>query len=185
MCRTSRDSLVGGGPDAGAQPRPSDEVVSARQGGDTVPCVADGDRSHRVLVADDDRDTVDTLSALVALWGHDVRVAYGGGAVLEVALAFQPDVLLLDVAMPKPDGCYVAQQLRRDASFEGTLLVAITGYADEAHRLLGEEAGFDHYLVKPVDPSTVEWLLLREQRRLAGSQGAPGHAADVGPSGPR
>jgi two-component system, sensor histidine kinase len=185
MCRTSRDSLVGGGPDAQTQPRPSDEVVSARQGGDPAKCVADGDRSLRVLVADDDRDTVDTLSALVALWGHDVRVAYDGAAVLEMASAFQPDVLLLDVAMPKPDGCYLAQQLRREAPFQSILLVAITGYGDEAHRLLGEEAGFDHYLVKPVDPSTVERLLLRERRRLAGSRGAPRHAADVGPSGPR
>ena len=121
-----------------------------------------------MLVADDYRDAVDSLSTLVRMWGHDVRLTYNGEAAIEMACVYRPDVLLLDIAMPKMDGCRLAQRLRRQARFRDTLLVAITGYADEAHRLLCEAAGFDLFLVKPVDPSTLETLLLLERDRLLG-----------------
>jgi CheY-like chemotaxis protein len=99
------------------------------------------------------------------MWRHDVRVAYGGEAALEKAWAYQPDVLLLDLAMPRMDGCQVAQQLRRYSRFKVTLLVATTGYADEAHWLLGAQARFDRYLIKPMEPSIVEDLLAQERQR--------------------
>jgi CheY-like chemotaxis protein len=109
---------------------------------------------------------------LLKLWGHDVRQTYDGTAALEVARAFRPDVLLLDIAIPGLDGCRLAQELRRQAGFEGTLLIAVTGYGDRAHRLQCE-ADFDHYLVKPVEPATVAGLLLGQQQRLAESSAAP------------
>jgi CheY-like chemotaxis protein len=153
--------------------QPFDDVAAVGRAGDTSKCIPAGRRLLRVLVADDDRDTAWSLSRLVKMWGHDVRVAYGGAEALAMASAYQPDVLLLDIAMPALDGCRLAQQLRRQTRFKDTLLVAITGYADEAHRLLGEEASFDHYLVKPAEPSAVEELLLLAQGRLPDSPKAP------------
>jgi CheY-like chemotaxis protein len=105
------------------------------------------------------------MSMLVQLWGHVVHQAHDGVAALEAALVFEPDVLLLDIAMPLLDGCQVARQLRQQARCQDTLLVALTGYGDDGHRLLWEGA-FDHYLIKPVDPVTVERLLLSAQTRL-------------------
>jgi CheY-like chemotaxis protein len=123
--------------------------------------------SLRVLIVDDYMDAADSLGLLVTLWGHEARVAYDAEAALRLAAAYQPDVLLVDLAMPKTDGCQLARQLRREDRFKGTLLVATTGYADDAHRLLAAAADFDLYLIKPFEPARVEGLLLREQCRLA------------------
>jgi DNA-binding response OmpR family regulator len=109
------------------------------------------------------------MSLLVKMWGHEVRRTYDGAAALEMAAAYRPDVLLLDISMPKMDGCQLAKQLRRQTRFTETLLIAVTGWADNAHRLLGKEAGFDHFLPKPVEPSILEELLLLQQDRLAES----------------
>lgn len=119
-----------------------------------------------VLIVDDCKDAANSMFMLVEMWHHDVRVAYDGAAAREMAITFQPDVLLLDIAMPKIDGFTLARELRRQAPLRDALLVAMTGYADEVHRLLWENA-FDHFLIKPVEPAIVERLLLLEQRRLA------------------
>lgn len=122
----------------------------------------------RVLVVDDNRDAADSLSLLVKLWGHDVRTAYNGAAVT-LAPVYKPDVILLDIGMPKLDGNTMTRQLRQQSDFRDTLFIAVTGFHDEAHRLLSYEAGFDHYLIKPIDPGVLEKLLLVKQftKRLA------------------
>jgi len=120
----------------------------------------------RVLVADDCNDAADSLVMLVNLWKHETRVAYDGAAALAIAGDFQPDVLLLDIAMPKLDGFKLAQQLRRQGPCKNALMIALTGYADAPHRLLWENA-FDHFLIKPADPTIIANLLLYEQRRLS------------------
>jgi len=148
----------------------------------TVDCIPVRKRLLRVLIVDDSRDSADSLSMLVKLWEHDARVAYSGEAALQLAATYQPNVVLLDLAMPKMDGCRLARQLRRQERFKDTLLVATTGYGDEAYRLLGAEAGLDQYLVKPIEPATVEALLLREQQRLAGSPISPRHSGDAQPA---
>jgi CheY-like chemotaxis protein len=122
-----------------------------------------------VLVVDDDGDTLDSLSMLVAIWGHTAWVARDGAAALAVAGANQVDVILIDIAMPEMDGYSVARRLRRQPRNKDALLIAITGWGDEAHRLLGNEAGLDLYLTKPVDPSVLELLLALEWARLANS----------------
>jgi DNA-binding response OmpR family regulator len=120
----------------------------------------------RVLVADNDRDAADSLAQLVRLWGHDALVAYGGDAALEAAVAFRPEVAMLDVAMPGHDGNRLARQLRGRPGLRNALVVAVTGFADEVHRRVSLEAGFDRYLAKPVDPACLEALLeLRCQAR--------------------
>jgi CheY-like chemotaxis protein len=171
MPRDRQGSVAVEGFDASDQLRGTDVVVEARRAPDADPRPPPGHRLLRVLVVDDDRDTVDSLSILVRLWGYDVRSAYDGAQILEIASRYQPDVMLLDVAMPKVDGLQLARHLRGQARFKDTLLTAITGYADEAHRLRCKEAGFDHYLVKPADPSHVEQLLLHQQARLAEEPG--------------
>jgi DNA-binding response OmpR family regulator len=122
----------------------------------------------RVLIADDNRDAADSLAQLVRLWGHDAQVAYDGASALTTAVAYRPEVVLLDVAMPGLDGNRVAGQLRVRSDISDTLLVAVSGFADEAHLTGSLKAGFDRYLVKPVDPTCLEEILaLRlEARRL-------------------
>jgi two-component system CheB/CheR fusion protein len=119
------------------------------------------------MVVDDNADAADSLARVVTIWGHEVEVAYSGAAAMALSAAYQPDVLLLDIAMPAMDGCQVAQQLRRQARFEGTVLIAVSGYADEDHRSLCEKAGFDHHLSKPTDLSMLKRMLLLEQQGAA------------------
>jgi CheY-like chemotaxis protein len=128
-----------------------------------APCVTRCERLLRVAIADDCRDTADSLAVLMQLWGHDVRVTYSGAKVLEIASDYRPDVFLLDIAMPQPNGLMLARQLRGQPLFVDALLVAITGYADAAHRRLGMAAGFDIYLAKPVEPTALERLLMLEK----------------------
>jgi CheY-like chemotaxis protein len=169
LSRKMQEAVVVGGCDASNRLQPSDEVLKARLVGNRIKSLPAGGRSLRVLVADDNRDAADSMSVLVTLWGHEVRQTYDGAAALEMAAAYRPDVLLLDISMPKMDGCQLAKQLRRQTRFTETLLVAITGWADKTHRLLGQEAGFDHFLPKPVEPSMLEGLLLLQYDRLAES----------------
>jgi CheY-like chemotaxis protein len=107
--------------------------------------------SLRVLVVDDNVDTVTTLAALVKESGHDARTAYDGPAVLEAALDYRPNVVLLDVGLPGLNGFEVAKRLRQQPALQDAVLVAMTGYGRESDRQRSREAGFDHHLVKPGD----------------------------------
>jgi CheY-like chemotaxis protein len=122
----------------------------------------------RVLVVEDNRDAADSLALLLRIWGHEAHVAYDGAAALEVARDQRPDVILVDLAMPRLDGCALARRLRLEPRVNPPLLVAVTGYGDAAHRRAAAEAGFEHYLVKPVDLPRLRVLL----------------AAAAGPGGP-
>jgi CheY-like chemotaxis protein len=107
--------------------------------------------SLRVLVVDDNVDTVTTLAMLVQESGHEVRTAYDGLAVLEAALDYRPNVVLLDIGLPGLNGFEVAKQLRQQPALQSAVLVAMTGYGRESDRQRSQEAGFDHHLVKPGD----------------------------------
>jgi signal transduction histidine kinase len=120
---------------------------------------SDRGRRLRLLVVDDNVDAAQTLGDLLALWEHQVRIAYDGQTALEVALQVPPEVVLLDIGLPGMDGYEVARRLRREASLQHTLLVALTGYGQEADRRRSQEAGFAHHLVKPVDPEEMRRLL--------------------------
>jgi PAS domain S-box-containing protein len=112
----------------------------------------------RVLVADDNRDAADSLQRVLALFGHDVRVAYDGAAALKIGEEFRPRVAVLDIAMPGTDGYDVARAIRRQQGTQVTL-VALTGWGQEADRKRAMESGFDYHLVKPVDPGALNQLL--------------------------
>jgi DNA-binding response OmpR family regulator len=150
-------------------PQTFDEFVELSRDGFATAYRPASKRQLSVLVVDDDRDTSDSLSMLVTMWGHNAWVAHDGATALKVASAYPVDVMLLDIAMPEMNGCSVARQLRRQPRYKDTLLIAISGWADEEHRLLGESAGFDLYLMKPVELSDLEVLLALERVRLAAS----------------
>jgi len=108
-----------------------------------VPC--------RILVVDDNIDAASTLGMLLRLDGHVTRLAHDGMAALEVAEQFAPDVVLLDIGLPKLDGYEVAKRLRAQPGGEDTVLIAISGYGQEEDRRRAHQAGFNRHLTKPVD----------------------------------
>ena len=126
----------------------------------------------RVLVVDDYRASADTMSRLVAAWGHEVQRAYDGNTGLALAAAYQPDVLLLDLVMPGVGGLALVRQVQRQAHGNECLMIAVTGRTDAGHRLQCEEAGIDLFLVKPVDLTFLRTLLgVESEYRLQTRQG--------------
>jgi CheY-like chemotaxis protein len=123
--------------------------------------------SLRVLVVDDNVDTVTTLAMLVKESGHDVRTVYDGSSVLEAALDYRPNVVLLDIGLPGLNGFEVAKQLRRQPALQNAVLVAMTGYGRESDLQRSQEAGFDHHLVKPGDFGKVLQILATVSESLA------------------
>ena len=113
----------------------------------------------RILVVDDNRDSADSLGMLFRLVGHDVRTAHDGLEAIAAADEFRPDAIVLDIGLPKLDGHEVARQLRRLEWCRKTILIAVTGWGQEEDKERSVEAGFDHHLVKPVDPSALLDLL--------------------------
>jgi CheY-like chemotaxis protein len=115
--------------------------------------------SLRVLVVDDNLDAAQSLAVLLNSGGHDVRTAHDGPATLEAALDYRPNVVLLDIGLPGMNGFDVAKRLRQQPALGNVVLVAMTGYGQEADRRRSQEAGFDHHLVKPADFGKVEQIL--------------------------
>jgi two-component system OmpR family response regulator len=124
--------------------------------------------ARRVLLADPHADTVESTALLLRLWGHDVRCARSGSEALEAALAYRPDAVLMEMGLPGMDGCEVARRLRGHEGASQPLLVAVTGYGGERHRLLARRAGFDLHLLKPVCPELLRELLATSQRETGG-----------------
>jgi len=113
----------------------------------------------RILVVDDNVDSARTLGELLELWGHEVRVAYDGQAAIETATTYRPEVVLLDIGLPRMDGYEVARRLRQDIGLSQTVLIALTGYGQEEDRRLSREAGFDFHFTKPIDFTVLQQLL--------------------------
>ena len=125
-----------------------------------VPVADDGaDASLRVLVVDDNIDAADTLAALLEMSGHVIRVANDGYQAIEVAQAFRPQVVFLDIGLPGMNGYEVARRLRETPGMERGILVALTGWGTREDRDRSSQAGFDHHLTKPADMAAVETLL--------------------------
>ena len=117
----------------------------------------------KILVVDDNVDGALMLARLLRGWGHQLAVAHDGDTAIERARDQPFDVVLLDIGLPGMNGYQIAQALRGQAGFEQTLLVALTGYGQGEDRRRSAEAGFDHHLVKPVDPLELKDLLDRHQ----------------------
>lgn len=120
---------------------------------------------HRILVVDDNSDAALTLSMLLRLQGHEVRIAHDGASALELAPTFHPSVIFLDIGMPRMDGYEVARRIRKSPGLERTILAALTGWGQLEDRRRTAEAGFDHHLVKPPEPHAVEAVIATLQNR--------------------
>ena len=108
--------------------------------------------SKRVLLIDDDRDTVVSLTQLLQYFGHDIEVAYDGAEGVAKAASFRPDVVLCDIGMPgELNGLGVAEQLRSRDYMPDMTLVALTGYGSDSDVARCRQAGFAYHLLKPVD----------------------------------
>ena len=113
----------------------------------------------RLLVVDDNRDSVDSLSTLLRLMGNDVHMAYDGVEAVHAAHTYRPDIVLLDVGLPLRNGYDAARMIRSEPWGRGVVLIALTGWGQEQDRRKSREAGFDHHLVKPVDPKALMALV--------------------------
>jgi PAS domain S-box-containing protein len=115
----------------------------------------------RILVVDDNEDGADSLSQLLSLSGHSVRVAYDGLAGLELAAEFRPDVMLLDIGMPKLNGYETCRRLRTCEWGRKIVVIATTGWGDEAAKSAVIDAGFDFHFIKPLDEALLSETLAR------------------------
>lgn len=114
---------------------------------------------RKILIADDNRDAALSLGILLENMGHQTRVVYDGLEALEVAREFQPDIIFLDVVMPKLSGYEVAQRLKSEEWARSTLLVALTGWREEHDRDRTRSAAFDRYVLKPLQADQLQELL--------------------------
>lgn len=117
------------------------------------------DMSSYILVVDDNQDAADSLGALFEILGATVVVAYDGESALEILKARPIDIVILDISMPGMDGYEVARRIRQCSKVEHLFLVALTGWAQDAHKREAKAAGFDHHLLKPTDISSLEFVM--------------------------
>src|SRR5439155_16476598 len=125
------------------------------------PAAGAASRPRRILIADDNRDSADLMAMLLRLGGNEVQIAYDGEEAVSKADGFRPEVVLLDIGMPRLDGYEVAQRLRTRPWGREMVLIAATGWGQEEDRRRSAETGFDAHLVKPVDPDALLQLLGR------------------------
>jgi CheY-like chemotaxis protein len=125
--------------------------------------------SLRVLVVDDCVDTTRTLSMLLRMWGYEAYMAHDGLEALELARLCEPDVVVLDIGLPRLDGWELARRLREQAGPKQLLLVALTGYGREADRRRADEVGMNHFFIKPVDPEQLRQALAASMQKASAS----------------
>jgi DNA-binding response OmpR family regulator len=113
---------------------------------------------------DDNRDGADSLAMLLRFMGNETRTAYDGQEGVEVAAEFRPAVILLDIGLPKLNGNDACRHIRAQAWGKHTIIIAVTGWGQEEDRRLTHEAGFDHHMVKPVNPKELMQLLAGLQK---------------------
>ncbi len=117
------------------------------------------ERSLRVLIVDDNRDGADALGLLLEELGNQVHVTYGGIQALDVASAFRPDLMLVDLLMPGMDGCTLVTRFRQLSGYAATKIVAITGQKGDEHKAQAMKSGCDLVLFKPVTLAAVRMVL--------------------------
>ena len=113
----------------------------------------------RVLVVDDNLDTVHSMAMLVKMMGHEVQFAINGFAALDVAREFRPDVVLLDIGLPDFDGTEIARQLKYEQALNNTRFIAISAMPEKQYKQRATECGCEEFYVKPLDPALLERLL--------------------------
>jgi DNA-binding response OmpR family regulator len=121
-----------------------------------------------VLIIEDNSEVAESLARFLRIGcGYEVTTEGDGVRGVRAALADPPDAIILDIGLPKKNGILVGEELL-ESLVDRPLLIAVTGYGDATTRALAEEAGFDHFLVKPADPFAIEGLIEAHLRRRAG-----------------
>ena len=113
---------------------------------------------RRILIADDNQDAATSLAMLLESDGHTTCVVNDGIATVEAATTFQPDIILLDIGMPRLNGLDACRRIRAQRQ-KDVVIVALTGWTQNDIRERAKVAGFDFYLVKPVEPDALERLM--------------------------
>jgi CheY-like chemotaxis protein len=116
-------------------------------------------RRFKILVVDDNHDSALSLAMMLSIMGHDTRTAHDGESAFATAETFLPDVVLLDIGLPKLNGYEVAQRIREKTWGASMYLIAVTGWGQDEDRQRSSEVGLNLHMVKPVEPSALEKLL--------------------------
>jgi CheY-like chemotaxis protein len=116
-------------------------------------------RRFRILVVDDNQDSALSLAMMLSIMGHETRTANDGESAVTAAENFLPEVVLLDIGLPKLNGYEVAQRIREQAWGASMFLIAVTGWGQEEDRQRSSEVGLNVHMVKPVEPAALERLL--------------------------
>ena len=124
-------------------------------------------RAWRILIVDDNRDGADSLTTMLRLQGHETRTAYDGEQGVAEAEAYRPEIVLLDIGLPKMNGYDVCRTIRARPWGKSILMLALTGWGQDDDRRKSSEAGFDRHLVKPVDPKLLIELLADSKKKMS------------------
>jgi len=113
----------------------------------------------KILVVDDNHDSALSMSMMLSIMGHETRTAHDGETAVATAETFLPDVVLLDIGLPKLNGYEVAQRIREQSWGASMYLIAVTGWGQDEDRQRSSEVGLNLHMVKPVEPAALEKLL--------------------------
>jgi PAS domain S-box-containing protein len=142
---------------------PANTVIPTLQPAETAQASSDsssnGEEALKVLVVDDNVDAADSIALLLTIDGFNAQSVHGAVAALDTVDSFKPDVVLLDIGLPVMDGYEVARRLRTQIPVGQMRIVALSGYGQNADRERAAQAGFDDYLVKPVEPTVLSQFL--------------------------
>jgi CheY-like chemotaxis protein len=116
-------------------------------------------RRFRILVVDDNHDSALSMAMMLQIMGHDTRTAHDGESAVSTAETFLPEVMLLDIGLPKLNGYEVAQRIREKTWGQSMYLIAVTGWGQDEDRQRSSEVGLNLHMVKPVEPAALEKLL--------------------------
>lgn len=158
-----KTAVTSDGPGCGAEFVVYLPLVTEKPREETAPAIpTPADAALRILLIDDNEDSANGLAICLESHGYEVHVCHTGASGIARAGKSTPDVILLDIGLPDIDGYEVATRLRREDVLYRVPIVAMTGYGGEANKNKAKSAGFDHYLVKPVDYSRLLHLLNNE-----------------------
>ena len=133
----------------------------------TAPTLAPSKQGFRILVVDDNHDSALSLAMMLSIMGHETRTAHDGESAVATAESFLPDVVLLDIGLPKLNGYEVAQRIREHKWGAAMFLIAVTGWGQEEDRQRSSEVGLNVHMVKPVEPAALERLFAELRRTRA------------------
>src|SRR5215203_4230945 len=125
----------------------------------TAPALTPSNHGFRILVVDDNHDSALSMAMMLSIMGHETRTAHDGESAVSTAETFLPEVVLLDIGLPKLNGYEVAQRIRENSWGQSMFLIAVTGWGQEEDRQRSSEVGLNVHMVKPVEPAALERLL--------------------------